>query len=226
DAGRRRDLLDRQLAFLLQEEGFALRLGKRRERRQQALRRALAVQPQFRRDLPRREVLERGLALFVIEERSPPVRAEEIHQPVVGNGVYPGGEFRPDLVAPAGVDDAHPGVLEQFLRGSGIARLPQQEPVQGEAVAAVERLEGADIAFAVAQHQLLVGRLANHAAQVYRFAGPAVRRGNRLGSRNGQGRSEFGHTEVNGGITGSGLTVPNQILPCARGWRFFSDETS
>src|SRR5881296_1603192 len=80
--------------------------------------------------------------------------------------LYPGGEFRPGLIAPAGIDDAHPEVLEQFFGCGRIADLSQQEPVQGETMAAVEQLEGAGIAPAVAQHQLLVARLDPHAAQV------------------------------------------------------------
>jgi len=84
----------------------------------------------------------------------------------VGDRVYPGGEFRARLIAPAGIDDAHPEVLEQFLGRGRIADLSQQEPVQGKAMAPVELLEGAGIAPAVAQHQVLVARLDPHAAQV------------------------------------------------------------
>src|SRR5258708_3418655 len=190
DAGRHGDFLDRQFAFLLQEKGFALRIGKRGERGEQALHRALAVEQQVGGDFPVGKVLEEGLAFLVTQERRTAFRAVEIHQAVVGDRVDPGSEFRAGFVAPAGIEGAHPKVREQFFRGSRVADLPQQEPVQGEAMAQVEQLEGAGIAPAVAQHQLLVARLAPHRAQVYRFARAPVLRRDRAGSRNGQDRRE------------------------------------
>src|SRR6266699_991216 len=76
-------------------------------------------------------------------ERRLAVPSIEIHQAVVRDRVDPGGEFRAGLIAPAGIDDAHPEVLEQFFGCGRIADLSQQEPGQGETMAAVEQLEGA-----------------------------------------------------------------------------------
>src|SRR5262245_66239443 len=68
DAGRRADVLDREIAFLLQKEGFALRLGQPAQSLEQPLGGALLVDEDLERKLPCGQLCDRLLAFVLVED--------------------------------------------------------------------------------------------------------------------------------------------------------------
>src|SRR5260221_8079226 len=141
----------------MQQECFALRERQRRDRGGEALERALRLEMKRRLRLGARGGLDQRALLVVERHQREALRAPVVHQAVVRDGVEPRGEFRLRRVAGAGLDGAHPDLLEKLFGLRPLLHRAQHEAEERTLVPGVERLESPGVAAGIGKHELFVG---------------------------------------------------------------------
>jgi hypothetical protein len=217
-AGRGGDFLQRQPAFLGEQEGLALGRGQRGEGAGEA---GSEVGP----GVPGGRVIVRrgrqgvGVEVAIVERRGIAcVAAVVVDQAMVGDAVEPGREAGQRLIVGAGGDDAQPDVLVKLLGNACVAALVREVAVKASAVAPEQRLERCGITIAVGEHEAFVARRIIHRPQCSSGQGDtllALFSGSTATAGNGPPHRQVSRSCCGQGAGHRGLHAPGRAPPSA-----------